>query len=868
MSWWWRQRRDDDLDVEVRAHLEMAARDRVADGERPDEAARLARREFGNVAQVKEITREIWGWGSLERFWQDLGYGLRLMRRNPGFTITTVLSLALGIGANTAIFTVVHSVLLGPLPYHEPDRLVMVYSIGSMRSLTWNDGPFFDPDYLAFRKLTSFSALASFGGGEVSLNDASDPVHVQRARVTASLFPLLGVGASLGRVFGEDEQASSAAVVLLSDALWRGRYLADPGVVGRVVRVEGVPHTVIGVMPPDFRFPVNADIWVPLALRPTYRGNAMHRVIGRLAPGVSAEQARAEVEALLANISTNPRQRGNSPRASIVDLRESMVGKVRWLLLTLLGAVGCVILIACTNVANLLMARSDGRGREMSVRASLGASRTRLVRQLLTESVALAICGGAIGLLMATTVLPTLLRWVPPDMLPRSSEVRVSRHVLAFTFGLSVVTGLVFGLLPALASSRADTVHFDKLRTARGTTRGERRFRGTLIVLETALVLVLLIGAGLLLKSFWKLQHVDPGFRPEGLMTMTLLLPERSYQAKEVKRDFYEGLLERIEQLPDVSDVAAVNLMPFGVMGWAGDFEVEGGENGCPDFIVAKPAVSENYFRTMGIPLKQGRLFDRTDRDGAPSVAVVSESVARACWPGRTPLGQRIRMDDHPMTVVGVAGDVRQRSLEAAPVAAIYVPLRQEQRNFFLWSMTYVMRPSTPPGRQGDGSLTAAIREQVRALDPELPVLRMAPLEGILSTSVAEPRFRTALLLTFAGLALILAVVGIYGIVSYEVVRRTAELGIRRALGARGRDVLQLVIGRAAVLVGIGVVAGIVVASTATRALEAFLYAVEPTDLMTFLFVSAGLVFVALLATLVPARRAMTIDPVVALRHD
>jgi predicted permease len=865
---WWRKRRDDDLDVELQTHLEMAARDRVAHGERPDEAARLARREFGNVAQVKEITREMWGWGSLERFWQDFGYGLRLMRRSPGFTVSAVLSLALGIGANTAMFTVVNSVLLRPLPYRDPDRLVMVYSVGSMGSFTWNDGPFMDPDYLEFRRLSAFSSLAAFGGGEVSVNDANEPMHAQRAQVTPSLFPLLGVQAALGRVFGDDDQASGASVVLLSDAFWRGRYLADPGVVGRVVKIEGVPHTIIGVMPAEFRFPATTDIWVPLELRPNYRGNAMNRVMGRLAPGVSAEQARMEVEALLANVQKGLRQGGGRhARASIVDLRESMVGKVRWLLLVLLGAVGCVILIACTNVANLLMARAGGRGREMSVRASLGASRFRLVRQLLTESIGLAICGGCLGLILANASLPGLLRWVPPDMLPRSGEVRLSFEVLGFTFLLSLLTGFSFGLLPALSSSRAEAVHFDHLRAVRGTTPGERRFRGLLIVVETSLVLVLLIGAGLLLKSFWKLQHVDPGFRPDGLVAMTLLLPERWYPTREARRGFYESLLERIEALPQIADVAAVNLLPFGLMGWAGDFEVDGPANVCSDLIVAKPAVSEGYFRTMGIPLNQGRLFEKTDREGAPPVAVVSESVARACWPGRDPLGQRIRMDDHPMTIVGVVGDVRQRSLEADPVPAIYVPLRQERRNFFLWSMTYVIRSGAIEGRPGSGS-AAALREQVHALDPELPIRRIADLDGILSSSIAEPRFRTALLLTFAGLALVLAVVGIYGIVSYEVVRRTAELGIRRALGARGRDVLRLVIGRAAVLVGIGVVVGIAVATTATRALKAFLYAVEPTDLMTFLLVSAGLVFVAFLATLLPARRAMTVDPVVALRHE
>jgi predicted permease len=867
-TFWRRHRRERELDEEIRSHQAMAARDKVERGDTPGDAGAAATREFGNVLRVKEITREMWGWGRLETWWQDLAYGVRVMRRNAGFTIVALVSLALGIGANATMFTVVSSVLLKPLPFRQSDRLVMVYSIGSMGRFTWDDGPLFDPEYLELHRITAFSDVAAFGGGQASLVDASEPVHVKRVEATASLFPLLAVQASRGRVFSEQDQASGASVVVLSDALWRGRYQADPGVIGRVVKIEGVPHTVVGVLPAGLEFPAGTDVWTPLSPRPGYRGNAYNRVIARLSPGASRDQARTEVEALLSILSQGLPDGRHADRVSIVDVRESMVGKVRWLLLVLLGAVGCIILIACTNLANLLMARAGGRAQEMSIRLSIGAGRPRLIRQLLTESVTLAVCGGALGMFLAATALPILLQWVPPDMLPRRGEVRLNWIVFGLTFVLSVVTGLTFGLLPALSASRATASQFRHLRSTRGTPTGDRRLNGLLVVTETALVLVLLVGAGLLLKSFWKLQHVDPGFRSEGLLTMTMLLPDRAYESSEAKREFNVRALERLQARPELGEVAAVNLLPFGLMRWGGDFQAEGADSSAASLIVAKPAVSENYFRTLGIPLKAGRFFESGDREGAPLVTIVSESVARASWPGRDPLGRRILMDDNTrnrwLTVVGVVGDVRQGSLEETPVPAIYVPLRQERRGFFLATMTYVMRP-----RAGAERVAAAgLREEVRALDPELPILRIARLDEILFMSMAEPRFRTTVLLIFAGLALVLAAVGIYGVVSYEVARRTGEVGIRRALGARSGDVIRLVIGRTAVLVSIGIAVGLAIAGATSRALASFLFAVEPTDAVTFAFVSAALCAVALVAALVPARRALAVDPVVALRYE
>ena len=872
MAWWtvWRRRRRDrdaDLEDEVRGHLEMAIRDRVERGETREAAARAARLEFGNVAQVKEITREMWGWGSFERLKQDLAYGLRMMRRNPGFTATAIVSLALGIGANTAMFTVVNAVLLRPLPYHQADRLVMVYSVGSFGPFSWDDGPFFDPEYLEFRKLTAFSDVAAVGGGKVSLNDDGEPLHVQRGQVTASLFPLLGAQAALGRVFSDHEESSRAQVVVLGDPIWRGRYHSDPGVLGRTVKIDGVPHTIIGVMPAGFTFPTKAEIWAPLALRPAYRGNAFNKVVARLAPGVTPDRALRELEALLGTVGTDVEPRRRTTRATIVDLRESVVGKVRWLLQVLMGAVGCVILIACTNVANLLLARGGARAHEMSVRTALGAGRPRLLRQLLTESVLLAVCGGGLGLLLSTIALPVLLASVPIDMLPRAAEVRLSVPVLVFTLALSLATGLTFGVWPALSASRSGAAQFHQLRSVRGSTRGERRGRGLLIVVDTALVLVLLIGAGLLLKSFWSLRRVDPGFHAEGLLTMTVSLPERAYQTIDQSRAFFATLLGRLQALPVVGDPAAVNLLPFGLMSWAGDFEIEGREHEPVDLKVAKPAVSAGYFRAIGIPLSDGRFFEESDREGAPLVAIVSESVARSCWPNQSAIGRRIAMDDRSssrwLTVVGVVGDVRQDSLESKPMPAIYVPIAQEARGFFLTSMTYVVRPQAETE-----VVAAALRREVRALDPELPIQRLARFDHILSTSVAEPRFRTSVLVAFAALALLLALVGIYGVVSYEVARRTAEVGIRRVLGAQNRDVLSLVVGRTAALVTLGIAAGLGVASLVTRTLKAFLFGVQPLDAATFMILPLLLGAVALLASWLPARRALSVDPISVLRHE
>lgn len=864
----WRSRLETELDEELRSHLANRTDDLMRSGLPKEEAERRARLEFGSLESHKESCREARGLRWPDEVRQDLRFAFRSFRRNPGFTAVAVLTLALGMGANTAMFTVVESVLLQPLPYREPRRLVMVYSVGSFGPFSWNDGPLADPDYLELRKARAFSDLAAFTTAEASMTGDGEPIRLSRSEVTGSLFSLLGERPALGRVFSNDEgEGNGTLVAVLSDALWRSRFGADSAVVGKVATLEGTPHTIVGVMPPEFNFPRKTQLWTPLRLRPTYRDNSLNRVIGRLAAGVTPEQALAEVQTIIRSAAEGVPPEKRLQNVRIADLHESMVGKVSTLLLVLLGAVGCVLLVACANMASLLTARAAARGQEMSIRASLGAGRARLLRQLLTESVALATMGGGLGLLLAHLGLPFILGWVPPEMLPRIEEVRVNAPVLGFTFFLCLLTGLLFGLAPALSYARRGAVRPLQERSGSGATREETWLRGLLIVGETALVLVLLVGAGLLLKSLWKLQNVDPGFRRDRILTMTVPLPERLYATVAQKRDFYVRLLERIETLPGAEDASAVNLLPFGFASWKGDFAVEGREYKPTDLVVGKPAVSESYFRIMGIPLLRGRAFEARDRDGAPLVTVVSESVARFCWGDEDPLGKRLTMDDPKagrwLTVVGIVGDIRQDNLAAERLPMIYVPLRQESRGFFLWAMAFVVRPRGEPA-----AIVDALRDQVRALDPELPVQRIEFLDRLLSESLAEPRFRTGLLLTFALLALLLALVGIYGVIAYEVARRTCEIGIRRALGAQTSDVLRLVVGRTAALVSIGLVGGLLGAVAITRVLASFLFGVQPIDVGTFFVVSLGLAVVAILASVVPARRAARVDPAVALRYE
>ncbi len=860
-----------ELDEEMRFHLEQQIERDIAAGLTPAEARAAALREFGGVDQIKEACRDERRVSVVDHLARDVRYAARVLRRDAGFSVVASATIALGIGVSTAMFTIVHSVLLKPLPYVDPDRLTMVYTVSDRGLFKFRDGNFTDAGYLEVKNSRSFAQLAAFDMSVSALTGVGEPARVPHAGITADLLPLLGVRPALGRGFltGEDT-AGHSQVALLGDRLWRSHFAADPGVLGRTIHLDGESYTVVGVMPPDFGFPsgpqslTSPDVWTPIVLDPTYTANTRRHVVGRLAPGVTVARAEAE----LLTLSQHPTGGYAQPsRAGIrvAGLKESLVGDVRQLLLIFLGAVGLVLLVACANVANLLLARGAGRAKELALRAALGASRWRLVQQLLTESAVLTLLGGVAGLGVARAVIAFVLQLVPPKTLPRAAEVGMDARVFAFTGLVCLVTALAIGAMPAYAGASKDVNEPLQEGAGRSTARGVSRLRGALVVAEVALVLVLLAGAGLLARSFWLLQHVDPGFRPDAVLTMQIALPDAVYRTIEQRKAFYEQVLARMNGVPAAADASLVNLLPFGDMGWRGDFEIEGGTK--PQLLVGKPAVSSDYFKALAIPLLRGRYFEARDGDGSPRVAIVSDIVARRCWPGLDAIGRRLRMDssrpDRWLTVVGIVADVKQNNLGAEPQPTIYVPYQQEWRAFFLANMAFLVRVTGSRDGAAD-----EMRHAVHAIDPDLPATNVAMLDQLLSRSIAEPRFRTSVLATFAALAMALACVGIAGLVAYDVARRTREIGIRLALGAQATDVVGLVMRRSVTLVAAGVLVGLPGTLAVGQLLSTFLYGVAPGDPATLAIVSVCLIAAGVIAAFVPARRATRIEPVMALRDE
>ena len=815
-----------------------------------------------------------------DEMFQDLRYGVRMLLNRPGFSAVVVLVLGLGIGATSAIFSVVNAVLLRPLPYREPDRLMMVLPAtdragGSGRILTVTA-----PDFVGWRDQSRAceQIAAHTGAWPGNLAGGAEPERVRIARVTENLFDTLGVQPLLGRTFLPEEmgrpsptndmQLIGSSAVILSYGLWQRRFGADPNVIGRMVQVEGDACSVIGVMSDEFKFPDDAEAWAPVALS-SKRNNAYLRVVARLQQDVVPAQAAAELATIAHGPTPEPPQGVPSKGIDVFPLQEFVVGNVRSSLLIFLGAVSFVLLIACANVANLLLARAATRQKEMAVRAALGASRLRLIRQLLTESLLLAFAGGGLGLLLAFGILNLLVVFAP-EGIPRLNAIRIDPWVLGFTLLLSLLTGLVFGLAPALQGSRLNLNSTLKEGGSRATGVGSRhRLRGLLVVAEVSMALVLLIGAGLLLKSFTRLRDTKLGFNPDHVLTASVTLPEAAYPTTAQVMDYCQQSLARLATLPEVESVGIVNSLPLGdqSVGIRGDVTVEGEPKERPGALTSKLAASADYFSALGIPLLKGRAFNERDTADSPGVVIISEALAHNLWPNEDVLGKRLTVGFGRAKwceVVGVAGDVRQWELGAPAAAAVYHPFSQvaDNRRWFVGEMTFVIRTAAEPQR-----FIANLRNELQAVDRNLPLYNIAVMEQVVAKRVRDPRFYALLLGSFSALALILAAAGIQPD-RFSVTQRTHEIGIRLALGAQAGDVVRLVVRQGMALVLIGLVIGLGGAVILTRLLSDFVYEVSVTDPATFALLSCLLAAVALLACYFPGRRATKVDPLVALRHE
>ncbi|MGH9837363.1 MAG: ABC transporter permease [Blastocatellia bacterium] len=799
----------------------------------------------------------------MQTLWQDLRYGARMLMKKPGFTLIAVLTLALGIGANTAIFSVVNGVLLRPLPYLDSEQLTWVWMDNRQEGIAEDiaSWPNFE-DWRAHNQ--SFQGMAGVRDRRFNLTGTGEPEELNGANVSANFFDLMRVGPQYGRAFSaEEEQEGRDQVVVIGHGLWQQRFGGDAQLVGQTLSLNGQPHTIIGVMPPGFQFPNKTEIWKPLvpdAQLRTARSAFWLPVIGRLKPGVTRAQAQTEMTGIAQRLE---QQYPNSNRGfgvNVVLMHEQLVGKLRTALWVLLGAVACVLLIACANVANLLLARAAARQKEVAIRAALGASRGRVVRQLLTESVLLAAVGGGLGLLLARWGLDALVALAPSD-LPRAASITIDRRVLFFTLGLSLLTGVVFGLAPALQSSKLALSEVLK-EGGRGTGGGGQRTRSALVVAEIALALVLLVSAGLLLRSSWRLQQVNPGFNPERVLKVRLSLPPSKYREGAQAAAFYQQLLERLRALPGVQAAGATSSVLLNKVHNSSGILIEGrpAPNG-PRPELPMDSVSPGYFQAMDMPLVQGRQFNEQDKaDGLP-VAIVNETMARRFWPNEDPLGKRFNFGDGGRwwTVVGVVRDSRRQGLDAPVRIESFLPHTQRP----LRAMEVVLRTTDHPL-----AMTRTVRSAVWSLDGDLPVSEIQSVEQMLGARVAPRRFNLLLLGLFALVAMLLAAVGIYGVMAYSVTQRTHEIGIRMALGAGQGAVLKLVVGHGMVLTLLGVATGLAGAFALTRLMTILLFGVSATDPLTFSVIALLLLLVALLACWIPAQRATKVDPMIALRCE
>ena len=804
---------------------------------------------------------------------QDIRYGARMLWKSPGFTLVAIFTLAFGIGANTAIFSVVNAVMLRPLPFKNPETLVRIK--GELKKQGVDQEPFSYPDLMDLKAQSqTLERVAAYNQTTAALTGGSEPERLRGVNVSAELFPLLGVEPAKGRAFApEDDQPGSSPVVLLSHALWQRRFGADPRVVGQEIMLNGRSTTVLGVMPPDFNFPVQAaqrDYWQPLAPsvgeRATVRSVHYLNLVGRLKQGFTQAQAEGELKTIASRLEGQYPNTNTGFGMYLTSMHEDIIRDVKPALLVLLGAVGLVLLIACANVANLLLARAAGRAKEIAIRTALGASRLRVVRQLLTESVLLSLMGGLLGLLIAVWGVDLLIAASPADI-PRLREMGLDARVLSFTLFVSIVTGLIFGLAPALQASKLD-VNESLKDGGRGSTGGlhRNRVRSVLVVSEVALSLVLLISAGLLLKSFMRLQKVDPGFNPENVLTASISLAPAKYKEETQQAAFFKDVVDRLETSPGVVAAGGVYPMPLSgsnrliSFGIAGHPPAAPGEAPEANYRITTP----DYFKAMGIALLKGRVFtDRDDRK-APPVVIINETFASRYLAGEDPLGQRIIVDEENnpggSEIVGIVGDVHHESLDEEGGAEFYFAFPQAPER----SLSLVVRTQA----SDPASIASTIRNAVQEVDKDQPISNVQTMDQLLAGSMARRRFNMLLLGIFAVVALVLAAVGIFGVMNYSVTQRTHEIGIRMALGALPADVLKMVVAQGMTLALVGVALGLGAAFLITRVMSNLLFGVSATDPVTFAGVSLLLTVIALLACYIPARRATRVEPVIALRYE
>ncbi len=881
-GWLWRlgglfarERQERELAAEMESHLQMHIEDNLRAGMTAAQARRDALMKLGGIEQTKETYRERRGLLLLEAFTQDLRSSVRLLRKSPSFAALVILTLALGIGANTAIFSVVNAVLLSPLPYRQPDRLVMVWM--SNASKGYKTFPVSGGDFAEWKAGNSvFEEMAPSWDSLYTLTGAGEPEFLIGYQFSAEYFRVLGAAPQLGRTFlPEEDRPGGRDVAVLSDGLWRRTFHADMGVVGKPITLDGKSYTVVGVMPPGFKYPPLTEIWTPLELNQAFLANYKDpalRIMARLKPGVTIKQAESQLNAIESRIAQQHPDTDEGNTVKIVPLREELSGDIRLPLLILLGAVGFVLLIACANVANLTLARAAGRQKELAVRSALGASRGRLIRQFLTESIFLSLTGGVAGVVLAALATRFLVGIFPNNIanlnIPRITAIPIDARVLCFGIFVAMLTGLLFGLAPIAHFVRRDLAEGMK-EMSRGTTstRREQRLRGILVVAEVALAVVLLVGASLLVESFRNLLQGKLGFDAERVVSAQLFLSSGKYPFAEPQKrlQFLNQVLEKIRALPGVESAGATNYLPLSGFWGVATFTVEGlpqpqpGKEPTADARLATP----DYFRTMGIRLLKGRVFTEEDRKGAPKVAIVNETLAHRIWAHEDPLGQKLNVGDVKQAdwweVVGVVSDVKSFGLEEETHGDLYRPFAQIPYPLIA---IVVQTPGRP------ANLLGAVKQAIWSADKDQPIFKIIGMDQMADESLALRRVSTVLLSTFSTLALLLAALGIYGVMAYAVTQRTHEIGVRMALGAQSNSVLGMVIRQGMKIALAGLVLGLGGALALSRVLTGLLYGVTSTDTLTFAFTAAILAGVSLTACYVPARRATRVDPMVALRYE